>query len=151
MLHITRSERDTMRTPACMTNTTIMLSFIFCLLRGQAANLLCPFAAATGICRMDQCPYLHGDMCPCCQKCCLHPLFPEQHQQHLEECVTDLEGRLKVVCIMVHMTPPGINPLLLVRSPPGLICLGAPHAFSFRRGRLSGRRVRALSVVYAWM
>eukprot|EP00899_Mesostigma_viride_P000844 jgi/Mesvir1/10760/Mv13828-RA.1 len=34
----------------------------------------------------DKCHYLHGELCPFCNRECLHPFNPQQQEQHLAEC-----------------------------------------------------------------
>eukprot|EP00124_Ichthyophonus_hoferi_P004202 Ihof_evm5s436 gene=Ihof_evmTU5s436 len=52
-----------------------------------AATILCPFAQA-GTCRFGStCTYLHGDPCPLCQRLCLHPNRPQDHQGHIDQCL----------------------------------------------------------------
>ena len=72
--------------------TTEMMS------ESESADLLCPFAAARGTCPFEDagtCPYIHGEQCPCCQRLCLHPHYPETHASHIAACVDDLESRMK--------------------------------------------------------
>ncbi len=47
---------------------------------------ICAFAAA-GICpRGDNCPQIHGDLCPTCGKHCLHPFRPSECDNHRQQC-----------------------------------------------------------------
>ncbi|GLT37065.1 hypothetical protein SLA2020_114020 [Shorea laevis] len=47
---------------------------------------ICPFAAA-GHCPYGQnCPHLHGDLCPTCGKHCLHPFRPQEREEHMRAC-----------------------------------------------------------------
>jgi E3 ubiquitin-protein ligase makorin len=57
--------------------------------------VLCPYAEATGECTIENCLYLHGDKCPCCQKCCLHPDDPIGNEEHLNQCVASVERGIK--------------------------------------------------------
>jgi E3 ubiquitin-protein ligase makorin len=59
------------------------------------AEVLCPYAAATGECTVENCQYLHGDMCPCCRRLCLHPDDPEGNTLHIDECVALVEQGIK--------------------------------------------------------
>ncbi|CAL1403370.1 unnamed protein product [Linum trigynum] len=47
---------------------------------------LCSFAAAGNCPRGDQCPHVHGDLCPSCGKNCLHPFRPEERDEHMKTC-----------------------------------------------------------------
>eukprot|EP00051_Salpingoeca_urceolata_P031979 m.13749 g.13749 ORF g.13749 m.13749 type:complete len:421 (-) comp4649_c0_seq1:488-1750(-) len=58
-------------------------------------TLLCPFAAARGECAVENCPYTHGEQCPCCQRCVLHPDRPEEHHLHIDACVADVERHIE--------------------------------------------------------
>eukprot|EP00656_Telonema_subtile_P049502 TRINITY_DN6172_c0_g1_i1.p1 TRINITY_DN6172_c0_g1~~TRINITY_DN6172_c0_g1_i1.p1 ORF type:complete len:271 (+),score=43.69 TRINITY_DN6172_c0_g1_i1:133-945(+) len=54
--------------------------------QGRNANeLLCPFAAAAR-CQRPNCPYLHGLVCPNCEKQCLHPTDTKAQEKHFAEC-----------------------------------------------------------------
>lgn len=57
--------------------------------------VLCPYAEATGECTAENCPYLHGDKCPCCQRCCMHPDDPIGNEEHLNQCVAEVERGIK--------------------------------------------------------
>jgi hypothetical protein len=47
---------------------------------------ICAFAAA-GICpRGDNCPQIHGDLCPTCGKHCLHAFRPSERDNHRQQC-----------------------------------------------------------------
>ncbi|CAK9275586.1 unnamed protein product [Sphagnum jensenii] len=47
---------------------------------------ICAFAAA-GICPQgDNCPQIHGDLCPTCGKHCLHPFRPSECDNHRQQC-----------------------------------------------------------------
>ena len=57
-------------------------------LRKGDQSELCPYAAATGMCRFgDRCQYLHGDMCDLCHKAVLHPVDQIQREQHQKVCL----------------------------------------------------------------
>ncbi|CAI0548553.1 unnamed protein product [Linum tenue] len=47
---------------------------------------LCSYAAAGNCPRGDQCPHIHGDLCPTCGKPCLHPFRPEEREEHMRTC-----------------------------------------------------------------
>ncbi|WZZ80799.1 hypothetical protein YC2023_101371 [Brassica napus] len=47
---------------------------------------ICSYAAAGDCPRGDQCPHIHGDLCPTCQKHCLHPFRPEEREEHKRSC-----------------------------------------------------------------
>ena len=58
-------------------------------------NLLCPYAEQTGECTVEGCRYLHGDLCPCCQRCCILPNNPEHYSAHVDACVAAMESGLE--------------------------------------------------------
>lgn len=47
---------------------------------------ICSFAAAGNCPRGEQCPHIHGDLCPTCGKHCLHPFRPEEREEHMKTC-----------------------------------------------------------------
>ncbi|KAJ0247664.1 hypothetical protein HA466_0160960 [Hirschfeldia incana] len=47
---------------------------------------ICSYAAAGDCPRGDQCPHIHGDLCPTCGKRCLHPFRPEEREEHKKAC-----------------------------------------------------------------
>lgn len=47
-----------------------------------ASEPLCPYAEATGICKKDDCHYLHGEICDMCGRAALHPYNKDHRQQH---------------------------------------------------------------------
>ncbi|XP_058788513.1 putative RING-type E3 ubiquitin transferase C3H69 isoform X1 [Vicia villosa] len=47
---------------------------------------ICSFAAAGNCPRGEQCPHVHGDLCPSCGKHCLHPFRPEEREEHMKSC-----------------------------------------------------------------
>ncbi|CAG7897548.1 unnamed protein product [Brassica rapa] len=47
---------------------------------------ICSYAAAGDCPRGDQCPHIHGDLCPTCGKRCLHPFRPEEREEHKRSC-----------------------------------------------------------------
>uniref|UniRef100_M4DIQ8 Uncharacterized protein n=1 Tax=Brassica campestris TaxID=3711 RepID=M4DIQ8_BRACM len=47
---------------------------------------ICSYAAAGDCPRGDQCPHIHGDLCPTCQKHCLHPFRPVEREEHKRSC-----------------------------------------------------------------
>ncbi|KAI4323390.1 hypothetical protein L6164_023002 [Bauhinia variegata] len=51
-----------------------------------AERAICSFAAAGNCPRGEKCPHIHGDMCPTCGKCCLHPFRPEEREEHMRNC-----------------------------------------------------------------
>lgn len=51
-----------------------------------ADQAICSFAAAGSCPRGDNCPHIHGDLCPSCGKHCLHPFRPEERDEHLRTC-----------------------------------------------------------------
>ncbi|GAB2216652.1 hypothetical protein Droror1_Dr00024429 [Drosera rotundifolia] len=53
---------------------------------GAADVVLCSFAAAGNCPRGYKCPHVHGDLCPTCGKHCLHPLKPEERDEHAKTC-----------------------------------------------------------------
>lgn len=58
----------------------------------QAAQMLCPFAAAVGVCPLEEsCSYLHGLECEYCGNRCLHPYDTTQQQEHHQFCVESHE------------------------------------------------------------
>ncbi|KAG4186190.1 hypothetical protein ERO13_A08G027700v2 [Gossypium hirsutum] len=59
-------------------------------LQPRSANLverpICSFAAAGNCPRGDNCPHIHGDLCPTCGKHCLHPFRAEEREEHIKMC-----------------------------------------------------------------
>ncbi|KAL0561885.1 hypothetical protein IC582_002330 [Cucumis melo] len=54
---------------------------------GPADIPICSFAAAGGDCpRGENCPHIHGDLCPTCGKQCLHPFRTDEREEHLKAC-----------------------------------------------------------------
>ncbi|KAL5543393.1 hypothetical protein UlMin_007177 [Ulmus minor] len=51
-----------------------------------ADHPICSFAAAGECPRGENCPHIHGDVCPTCGKHCLHPFRPEEQEEHLSAC-----------------------------------------------------------------
>ncbi|KAF9593275.1 hypothetical protein IFM89_021031 [Coptis chinensis] len=47
---------------------------------------ICSFAAAGNCPRGDRCPHIHGDLCPTCEKYCLHPYRPDEREEHSIMC-----------------------------------------------------------------
>lgn len=47
---------------------------------------ICLFAAAGNCPRGEKCPHIHGDLCPTCEKRCLHPFRPEEREEHIKMC-----------------------------------------------------------------
>lgn len=47
---------------------------------------ICSFAAAGNCPRGEQCPHVHGDLCPSCGRHCLHPFRPEEREEHMMSC-----------------------------------------------------------------
>ncbi|CAL1371830.1 unnamed protein product [Linum trigynum] len=47
---------------------------------------LCCYAATGNCPRGEQCPHIHGDLCPNCGRHCLHPLRPEEREEHMKMC-----------------------------------------------------------------
>lgn len=47
---------------------------------------ICSYAAAGDCPRGDECPHIHGNICPTCGKCCLHPFRPEEREEHKKVC-----------------------------------------------------------------
>ncbi|KAH6772962.1 zinc finger RING family protein [Perilla frutescens var. hirtella] len=47
---------------------------------------ICSFAAAGDCPRGEKCPHIHGDLCPTCEKQCLHPFRPQEREEHLRTC-----------------------------------------------------------------
>jgi len=57
----------------------------------QELDELCPYAMA-GMCPfIEQCAYLHGDLCDLCCRYCLHPTDQLQRRRHNEECIRQHE------------------------------------------------------------
>ncbi|KAL3348508.1 hypothetical protein AABB24_021929 [Solanum stoloniferum] len=62
-----------------------------------ADRSICSFAA--GKCpRGENCPYIHGDLCPICAKNCLHPFRPLEREEHIKIC----EKRQKRLELLKH-------------------------------------------------
>ncbi|XP_015881784.3 putative RING-type E3 ubiquitin transferase C3H69 isoform X2 [Ziziphus jujuba] len=53
---------------------------------GPADRPICSFAAAGNCPRGENCPHIHGNICPICGKQCLHPFRPEEREEHLKTC-----------------------------------------------------------------
>ncbi|KAJ8573555.1 hypothetical protein K7X08_010066 [Anisodus acutangulus] len=51
-----------------------------------ADQSICSFAAAGKCPRGENCPYIHGDLCPICAKHCLHPFRPQEREEHIKAC-----------------------------------------------------------------
>lgn len=51
-----------------------------------ADHPICSFAAAGSCPRGDNCPCIHGDICPTCGKHCLHPFRPQEREEHMKTC-----------------------------------------------------------------
>ncbi|KAI4383906.1 hypothetical protein MLD38_009695 [Melastoma candidum] len=47
---------------------------------------ICSFASAGRCPRGEDCPHIHGDLCPTCGKHCLHPFRPEERAEHAATC-----------------------------------------------------------------
>ncbi|KAI3924216.1 hypothetical protein MKW98_032417 [Papaver atlanticum] len=47
---------------------------------------ICSFAAAGKCPRGDRCPHIHGDLCPTCERYCLHPYRPDEREEHTMAC-----------------------------------------------------------------
>uniref|UniRef100_A0A1J3J5L1 Zinc finger CCCH domain-containing protein 69 n=1 Tax=Noccaea caerulescens TaxID=107243 RepID=A0A1J3J5L1_NOCCA len=47
---------------------------------------ICSYAAAGDCPRGDECPHIHGNICPTCGKRCLHPFRPEEREEHKKVC-----------------------------------------------------------------
>ncbi|XP_053973049.1 probable E3 ubiquitin-protein ligase makorin-1 isoform X2 [Hylaeus volcanicus] len=62
---------------------------------GQASSPslepLCPYAAATGICKIRNCTYLHGHICDLCNRAALHPHNEDLRKKHTNACVKQHE------------------------------------------------------------
>nr|XP_043609691.1 putative RING-type E3 ubiquitin transferase C3H69 [Erigeron canadensis] len=52
----------------------------------SADAVMCSFAAAGNCPRGENCPHVHGDVCPTCKKMCLHPFRPEEREEHKKSC-----------------------------------------------------------------
>ncbi|XP_071690046.1 putative RING-type E3 ubiquitin transferase C3H69 isoform X2 [Rutidosis leptorrhynchoides] len=48
--------------------------------------VMCSFAAAGNCPRGENCPHVHGDLCPTCRKECLHPFRPDEREEHKKSC-----------------------------------------------------------------
>lgn len=48
--------------------------------------VMCSFAAAGNCPRGENCPHVHGDLCPTCRKQCLHPFRPDEREEHKRNC-----------------------------------------------------------------
>ncbi|KAI4333150.1 hypothetical protein L6164_017991 [Bauhinia variegata] len=51
-----------------------------------AERSICSFAAVGNCPRGENCPHIHGDLCPTCGKQCLHPFRPEEREEHKRSC-----------------------------------------------------------------
>eukprot|EP00056_Hartaetosiga_gracilis_P010077 m.148013 g.148013 ORF g.148013 m.148013 type:complete len:492 (-) comp13247_c3_seq3:1073-2548(-) len=49
---------------------------------------LCPIGALVGVCEIENCPFIHGNVCPSCQLMVLHPFRDNEHNPHIEECIS---------------------------------------------------------------
>lgn len=47
---------------------------------------ICSFAAAGDCPRGESCPHIHGDLCPICERRCLHPSRPQERDEHMKIC-----------------------------------------------------------------
>ncbi|KAI3893077.1 hypothetical protein MKW92_010035 [Papaver armeniacum] len=47
---------------------------------------ICSFAAAGKCPRGERCPHIHGDLCPTCERYCLHPYRPDEREEHAMAC-----------------------------------------------------------------
>ncbi|NP_001334310.1 CCCH zinc finger familyprotein [Solanum lycopersicum] len=63
-----------------------------------ADRSICSLAAAGKCPREEQCPYIHGDLCPICAKNCLHPFRPQEREEHIRIC----EKRQKRLELLKH-------------------------------------------------
>jgi hypothetical protein len=56
--------------------------------QGSDAETLCPYMLHKGACPyLEQCHYLHGDVCDMCGLAILHPTDSKQRDQHMQVCV----------------------------------------------------------------
>ncbi|XP_018011718.1 probable E3 ubiquitin-protein ligase makorin-1 [Hyalella azteca] len=63
---------------------------------GGSPSDLCPFFMIHLTCHlMDQCPYIHGQVCDLCQLACLDPRNPEQRKEHAKECANVIEADME--------------------------------------------------------
>ncbi|XP_057807687.1 putative RING-type E3 ubiquitin transferase C3H69 [Salvia miltiorrhiza] len=53
---------------------------------GTSDRGICSFAAVGECPRGEDCPHIHGDLCPICEKQCLHPFRPQEREEHLKSC-----------------------------------------------------------------
>ncbi|XP_042066745.1 putative RING-type E3 ubiquitin transferase C3H69 isoform X1 [Salvia splendens] len=53
---------------------------------GPSGYAMCSFAAVGDCPRGEDCPHIHGDVCPICEKRCLHPFRPQEREEHLRSC-----------------------------------------------------------------
>ncbi|XP_047944961.1 putative RING-type E3 ubiquitin transferase C3H69 isoform X2 [Salvia hispanica] len=53
---------------------------------GPSGHAMCSFAAVGDCPRGEDCPHIHGDVCPICEKQCLHPFRPQEREEHLRSC-----------------------------------------------------------------
>ncbi|KAI4385594.1 hypothetical protein MLD38_003601 [Melastoma candidum] len=51
-----------------------------------ADRAICSFASVGSCPRGEDCPHIHGDLCPTCGKHCLHPFRPEERAEHATTC-----------------------------------------------------------------
>ncbi|KAG6395046.1 hypothetical protein SASPL_145637 [Salvia splendens] len=49
-------------------------------------HVICSFSGAGDCPRGEDCPHIHGDLCPICDKRCLHPFRPQEREEHLKSC-----------------------------------------------------------------
>ncbi|OVA07008.1 zinc finger protein [Macleaya cordata] len=47
---------------------------------------ICSFAAAGNCPRGERCPHIHGNLCPTCEKYCLHPYRSDEREEHIKTC-----------------------------------------------------------------
>ncbi|XP_018322723.1 probable E3 ubiquitin-protein ligase makorin-1 isoform X2 [Agrilus planipennis] len=59
---------------------------------------LCVFLEKEGVCKypLDECPYIHGDICDFCETAALHPFNEEQRKRHRQECVAQHEKDMEL-------------------------------------------------------
>lgn len=63
-----------------------------------ADQSICSFATAGNCPWGENCPYIHGDLCPICAKHCLHPFRPQEREEHMKTC----EKRQKRLDLLKH-------------------------------------------------
>ncbi|MCL7046943.1 hypothetical protein MKW94_004314 [Papaver nudicaule] len=47
---------------------------------------ICSFAAAGKCPRGERCPHIHGNLCPTCERYCLHPYRSDEREEHIMAC-----------------------------------------------------------------